>query len=183
MILAPFLTSLCSAALPGDDVTPHGRYVEARTASVYAGACHYGGEVVTDGREALLAWSFAAGSFRGVDLAGLTLAALVVDDANLALAGTSRRSVVYTPASADGLQRDALLGWARAQHGDLLGDVVVSLETAQRQARRGRRSLEDEVLRLLIHGTLHLLGHDHEDQAEARVMRAEERRLWREVNA
>jgi probable rRNA maturation factor len=35
------------------------------------------------------------------------------------------------------------------------------------------------VARLLIHGTLHLLGHDHERDDEARAMRAEERRLWR----
>jgi len=65
--------------------------------------------------------------------------------------------------------------------GEMLGDVVVSLETAARQARRGRRSLDDEVLRLLIHGTLHLVGHDHEEDAEARQMRAEERRVLREV--
>jgi probable rRNA maturation factor len=74
----------------------------------------------------------------------------------------------------------SLLEGDHADHrGDLLGDVVVSLETAERQARRRRRSLEDEVVRLLIHGTLHLLGHDHEEPAEARRMRAEERRVWR----
>jgi rRNA maturation RNase YbeY len=65
------------------------------------------------------------------------------------------------------------------RRGALLGDVVVSLETAERQARRARRRLDDEVLRLLIHGTLHLVGHDHEKDEEARRMRAEERRLWR----
>ena len=52
---------------------------------------------------------------------------------------------------------------------------------AARQARRGRRTLDEEVLRLLIHGTLHLLGHDHERDGEARQMRAEERRLRREL--
>ncbi len=65
----------------------------------------------------------------------------------------------------------------------LLGDVVVSLDTAAVQARRGRRSLDDEVLRLLIHGTLHLLGHDHERNDEARRMRAEERRVWKALRA
>ena len=34
----------------------------------------------------------------------------------------------------------------------------------------------------LIHGLLHLVGHDHEDDAEASLMVAEERRLWRELN-
>lgn len=65
--------------------------------------------------------------------------------------------------------------------GGLLGEVVIGIETAARQARRGRRTLEAEILRLLIHGVLHLLGHDHERADEARRMRAEERRLWRAV--
>ena len=63
--------------------------------------------------------------------------------------------------------------------GALLGDVVIGIETAVRQARRGRRTLDDEVARLLIHGTLHLVGYDHVEDDEARGMRAEERRLWR----
>jgi probable rRNA maturation factor len=61
--------------------------------------------------------------------------------------------------------------------GRLLGDVVISIETAKRQARRAHRGLDAELERLLVHGTLHLLGHDHHEAAEARRMRAEERRL------
>jgi probable rRNA maturation factor len=77
----------------------------------------------------------------------------------------------------------SLLDGAHVDHrGGLLGDVVVSLDTAAVQARRGRRSLDDEVLRLLIHGTLHLVGHDHEQDEEARRMRAEERRVWRALH-
>jgi probable rRNA maturation factor len=76
----------------------------------------------------------------------------------------------------------SLLEGEHCQHGgQLLGDVVIGVETAQRQASRARRSLDHEIARLLIHGTLHLLGHDHQRAAETRVMRAEERRLWREV--
>jgi probable rRNA maturation factor len=59
----------------------------------------------------------------------------------------------------------------------LLGDVVISIETARRQARARHRSLDEEVARLLIHGVLHILGHDHEETEEWRRMRAEERRL------
>ncbi len=69
-----------------------------------------------------------------------------------------------------------------AQHrGRLLGDVVISVETARRQARARHRSLDEEVTRLLIHGTLHLLGFDHVRAADAREMRAEERRVYRAV--
>ena len=46
-----------------------------------------------------------------------------------------------------------------------LGDVVISLDTARRAARGGRRALEDEVDRYLAHGILHLLGYDHEKGA------------------
>ena len=61
--------------------------------------------------------------------------------------------------------------------GVMLGDVVISIETALRQARKRHRSLDEETARLLIHGVLHLLGHDHEVPADYRRMRAEERRL------
>jgi probable rRNA maturation factor len=67
--------------------------------------------------------------------------------------------------------------------GALLGDVVIDVEQAARQARRARRSLDDELAKLLIHGVLHLLGHDHEEPDEARRMRAEERRIGRALRA
>ena len=58
-----------------------------------------------------------------------------------------------------------------------LGDIVISLETAARQADgRGHTTL-DEVRFLLIHGLCHLLGHDHGEPEEAEEMRAEETRL------
>ncbi len=67
------------------------------------------------------------------------------------------------------------------RRGALLGDVVIGLETAARQARSRRRSLDEEVGRLLVHGTLHLIGHDHIRPDEARHMRSHERRLWRAI--
>jgi rRNA maturation RNase YbeY len=65
------------------------------------------------------------------------------------------------------------------RRGALLGDVVLGVEQARRAARRAHRSLDDELARLLIHGVLHLLGHDHAEAGEAARMRAEERRLRR----
>jgi probable rRNA maturation factor len=61
--------------------------------------------------------------------------------------------------------------------GRLLGDVIVSVPTARRQAATARRSLEAEVTMLLAHGLLHLLGWDHATDAEDRRMRRETRRL------
>ncbi len=65
----------------------------------------------------------------------------------------------------------------------LLGDVVISVETAADQAASRHRGLDEVVARLLIHGVLHLIGHDHEKDEEALWMVAEERRIWRELNA
>jgi probable rRNA maturation factor len=63
------------------------------------------------------------------------------------------------------------------QHGASLGDVVISLDAARRQARAGGWPLAAELRRLLAHGLLHCLGHDHGTKAEARRMAAAERRL------
>ena len=46
--------------------------------------------------------------------------------------------------------------------GKLLGDVVISMPTAKRQAAALGHSLRAEITRLLVHGVLHLLGYDHE---------------------
>ena len=67
---------------------------------------------------------------------------------------------------------------ARAEHVErMLGDIVISIDTARRQAAEYDATLAQEVGRLLIHGLLHLLGHDHEEAEEARRMRTEEQRL------
>ncbi len=52
----------------------------------------------------------------------------------------------------------------------MLGDVIISLDTAARQARERRHSLMEEVCFLLAHGLLHLVGYDHETDAEEREM-------------
>ena len=65
----------------------------------------------------------------------------------------------------------------------VLGDVVVSVDRAAVQARRFRRSLEHEILKLVAHGVLHLLGYDHEVNAERLAMRRLENRYAREAMA
>ncbi len=59
----------------------------------------------------------------------------------------------------------------------LLGDIVISLETAQRQAIHFNHSLEEEMTILLIHGLLHLLGFDHMNVEEAKKMQSLEKKL------
>ncbi|MDQ2909319.1 MAG: rRNA maturation RNase YbeY [Candidatus Eremiobacteraeota bacterium] len=58
----------------------------------------------------------------------------------------------------------------------LLGDIVISVDVAARQARDYGASLETEIQRLLVHGVAHLLGYDHEKPRErARMVRAEKK--------
>ena len=62
----------------------------------------------------------------------------------------------------------------------VLGDVVISVEKAEEQARKRRKTLGQEIRTLLIHGILHLLGYDHErSRREARVMRGMEKKVSR----
>jgi probable rRNA maturation factor len=71
----------------------------------------------------------------------------------------------------------SLDGPARRPAERLLGDVVISVDTARRQAQEYDATLQREIYRLLIHGLLHLMGHDHVAVSERRSMRKEERRL------
>ena len=113
---------------------------------------------------------------RALEMPDAEISISLVDDSAIAELNAAYRE---TQGPTDVLSFSLLEGEHSERRGALLGDVVVSLETAARQAARGGRSLDQEVLRLLIHGALHLLGHDHEEAGQARRMRAEERRLWR----
>jgi probable rRNA maturation factor len=62
-------------------------------------------------------------------------------------------------------------------HERLLGDIVISIDTARRQAAGYDAPLQRELERLMIHGLLHVLGHDHMKAGERARMEAEERRL------
>jgi probable rRNA maturation factor len=58
--------------------------------------------------------------------------------------------------------------------GELLGDVIISLDTATRQARRYEHSSEREIAFLTVHGLLHLLGYNHERKSDEREMLAKQ---------
>lgn len=63
----------------------------------------------------------------------------------------------------------------------LLGDVVLARDTIVREAEAQGKSFVDHLAHLIIHGVLHLLGHDHEDEAEAEAMEALERRILEDL--
>jgi rRNA maturation RNase YbeY len=106
------------------------------------------------------------------------LSITLVDDVEMARLNRAYRG---QEGATDVLSFSLLEGEHSEFRGALLGEVVIGIETAVRQARSGRRGLDDEVARLLIHGVLHLLGYDHERPQETRLMRSAARRLWRVV--
>ena len=64
----------------------------------------------------------------------------------------------------------------------LLGDVIISVDKAIEQARARGHSSEQELITLLIHGVVHLLGYDHERSArDARAMGRLEKRIYRQL--
>ena len=63
----------------------------------------------------------------------------------------------------------------------VLGDVIISLPTAERQARQYGHKLERELAFLTVHGMLHLLGYDHIDKADERVMFAKQEAVLQKI--
>ena len=63
----------------------------------------------------------------------------------------------------------------------LLGDIIISAETAARQAEEFGHGLEREIVYLAVHGLLHLLGYDHMQEEDKAIMRAKEEEALREI--
>jgi probable rRNA maturation factor len=63
-----------------------------------------------------------------------------------------------------------------------LGDIVLAWGTVALEARETGKSLADHATHLVVHGTLHLIGFDHEDEAEAEAMEAKEREILAGLN-
>lgn len=144
--------SLC-AALCAQAATPTGSYVEARTASVFAGACHYGGQYVSGGRDAIAAWHFSSGDWHGVSLAGLSAVAVIRGDNNLGVPGTTRTSRLFVDAQATPAQRQALDAALAAHYAAALGPVTdagTTPITFARTATGGFRVHADGVATLNI---------------------------------
>ena len=64
---------------------------------------------------------------------------------------------------------------------EYLGDIVISYPAAKKQAQEHHQSLEDELTFLLIHGLLHLMGHDHDKLEDERKMFSLQENLFKQV--
>lgn len=75
------------------------------------------------------------------------------------------------------LSRDLVSAIANKNNNLILGDIIISVDTAKKHAREYGNSLEKEVNKLIIHGILHLLGHDHKRKKDTKLMREKEDEL------
>ena len=104
-----------------------GDYLEIRTSDVYTGPCFANAEVNLTGREAVIAWKVREGSWQGVDLAGLSVLAVVKAQSTLGDPYENpypARSVIIVDAMADLQQEEALVDFARSSGGELLANVI-----------------------------------------------------------
>jgi probable rRNA maturation factor len=70
--------------------------------------------------------------------------------------------------------------WAEIQP-QIMGDVVISVDTASRQAREMGHDLNQELSILLVHGILHLSGYDHMQKEDAQKMKAMEKAILKAI--
>jgi len=102
-----------------------GDYVEARTADVFTGPCFSNAEIFIYGKNAVMAWKVRAGSWNGVDLGGLCVAAAVKANTTLSEdTPTEAESVLIVDKKATPSQRAALIDLAKNLGGDRLSKVV-----------------------------------------------------------
>jgi hypothetical protein len=112
-----------------ENVSLRGDYVEVRTASVFAGACHYNGEVTTTGRDAMMAWNVTSGKWQDVDLTGVRVIAIVSSDSNLSDKDAARQSEVIIDSGASRTQSLAMMHALKEKYAASLGRIV-SIRTA-----------------------------------------------------
>lgn len=141
-IIAAFTMIVAASALvfssQAENVQLRGDYVEVRTASVFAGACHYNGEVVTTGRDAMMAWNVTNGQWQGVDLNGVRAIAIVSADVNLAEDNAARTSEIIIDSSASRAQAVAMLNALKERYAAALGTVAAVNSAPIRFERNGR---------------------------------------------
>ena len=124
-LVALFSISMAAQAIRGD-------YIETRSADVYTGQCFANGEVNLVGNEAILAWHVQSGSWDGVPLQGLSVAAAVRANGTLGDPYESpypAKAVLLVDDQATRQQQEALVNFAEHMGGELLKNVEQVIPT------------------------------------------------------
>ncbi|MBC8474061.1 MAG: rRNA maturation RNase YbeY [Candidatus Omnitrophica bacterium] len=109
---------------------------------------------------------------------GVELSILFVNDAYIKRLNSKYRD---TDSKTDVLAFSMRQGEGISQHSEILGDVVISTQTARREAVRRKEPVQKELDLYLVHGILHLLGYDDEKPGDRKKMRAKEKELLGEM--
>jgi hypothetical protein len=118
-LLAVSTTGAAAAEIRGD-------YVEARTADVFTGPCFSNAEIFITGKEAMMAWKVTSGSWKGVDLRGLCVAAAVNGSTTFSEDQPDQAAaVLIVDSKANSQERVALIDMAKALGGARLGHVSI----------------------------------------------------------
>lgn len=121
------------------------------------------------GRHKRLIRGAAKAALEDIGSVGAELSVLLTDDTGIRGLNRQYRGIDRVTDVLSFPQNDAVV----------LGDVVISIETAARQAEENGVGLDEEIARLLMHGILHLKGYEHEKGGlRARRMREKEERLF-----
>jgi hypothetical protein len=118
------LTGTATLNSQAETANVRGEYVEVRTASVFAGACHYNGELTTAGRDALMAWNVKSGVWQGVDLTGVRAVVIVSAAENLADKDAARQAEIIIGDNASDAQSRAMLEALKSRYGASLGKII-----------------------------------------------------------
>jgi hypothetical protein len=122
MPIALSLAVLFASAAPSPTLLAD--YVEDRSNRVFGCYCEWSSENVISGREAILVWHIRSGCYRGVNLTGVSLAAVIEGEDNLSRGHPPRKSVLILSEAAGPEQRAAAEAWVRERYGALLGTVL-----------------------------------------------------------
>lgn len=123
--------------------------------------------------------------FKKIALAVLELAGQESSELSLALIGNDEMQKLNARYRHQDYPTDVLSFAAGADlplGSPLLGDVIISVEKAAQQAKERQHTLDHEMVTLMIHGVVHLLGYDHERSTrDAQAMQRVERRIYRQL--
>ncbi len=118
----------------------------------------------------------AAAALAGAGLPAGALCVLLADDARVCALNREFRAV-DAPTNVLSFPMGPATGPMGETAGSSLGDVALAFETVEREARAQGKPLADHLAHLVVHGILHLLGHNHVEDEEAERMEALERKI------
>ena len=129
LLLAAGTVFLATTIWAKPAVTISGTYLEVRSCDVYTGPCFSNAEMGSNGKEAILTWSIKEVAWQGVDLAGLSVIAVVRTKDTLGdikYVQPRGKTVLIVDSRANAAQRVAIAAFAKARAGKLIGEVLVT---------------------------------------------------------